>query len=131
MWRFLAASDSDIMISRDVDTILLERDKIAVDEWLESDKDFHIIRDYTVPTYRILAGTWGCRNNILSNMDYLMDKWNILYPTTQDAIFLNMVVYPRIKNSVFIHDQYNNFEDEIVHKIKYPYDDIRVVGFKI
>lgn len=129
-WRFLAASDSDIMICRDVDSLLLERDKIAVDEWLKSDKDFHIIRDYKFPSFRIMGGTWGCRNGILSNMDKLLDNWKPLYQSAQDMIFLSTVVYPIISKNVFIHDEYDNFSDEITHKINYEYNDRYVIGYK-
>ena len=47
-WRFYPASDIDVdvMISRDVDSRLTSREKAAVDEWLEGDKDFHIMRDH-------------------------------------------------------------------------------------
>ena len=47
-WRFLPASDTDVevMVSRDTDSRLSEREKAAVEEWLESDKGFHIMRDH-------------------------------------------------------------------------------------
>lgn len=129
-WRFLAAADSDIMICRDVDSILLERDKIAVDEWLNSDKDFHIIRDYTFPSFRILGGTWGCRNGILSNIDELLDKWEYQYLSIDDMIFLNVMIYPLISNNVFIHDEYGGFKDEEIHKINFSYDNNYCIGHK-
>jgi len=129
--RFLAASDSNIMICRDVDSTLLKRDKVAVDEWLKSDKDFHIIRDYKFESFRIMGGIWGCRNGILSNMDKLLNNWGALYPSVQDMIFLNIVIYPRIRNNVFIHDEYDNFIDEHPHKIKYAYDNNHYIGYKL
>ena len=47
-WRFLAASDPEVsvVISRDTDSRLNEREKLAVDQWLASDKIFHIMRDH-------------------------------------------------------------------------------------
>ena len=39
-WRFLACKDGDVMISRDTDSRLSLREKLAVDEWLKSDKNF-------------------------------------------------------------------------------------------
>ena len=130
-WRFLAAADSDIMICRDVDSTLLKRDKIAVDEWLNSDKDFHIIRDYKFPSSRIMGGIWGCRNGILSNMNELLDNWQHLYPSVQDMIFLNIVVYPLISDNAFIHDEHENtFSNEKTNKIQYEYDDKYYIGYK-
>ena len=44
-WRFYPASDEDVscMISRDVDSRLNHRERVAVDHWLSSDKGFHIM----------------------------------------------------------------------------------------
>ena len=65
-WRFLAADHlSDIVLSRDTDSRLNKREKAAVDEWLNSDKDFHIMRDHPYHATEILGGMWGCRNGIL------------------------------------------------------------------
>ena len=46
-WRFLAAGDQDIeaVIVRDVDALLCPRDWETVSQWLDSSKNFHIIRD--------------------------------------------------------------------------------------
>ena len=43
-WRFEAAydSDADVVIFRDADSRLNMREKAAVDQWLVSDKNFHI-----------------------------------------------------------------------------------------
>jgi len=46
-WRFEPAGEEDVevMISRDCDSRLNKRAALAVQEWLESDKTFHIMRD--------------------------------------------------------------------------------------
>ena len=48
MWRFETIDDPDVEInmSRDTDTRILLREKLAVDEWLASGKTFHIMRDH-------------------------------------------------------------------------------------
>ncbi len=131
-WRFAAAADADVMICRDTDSFLLERDKKAVDEWLESDKDFHIIRDYTFPSSRIMGGIWGSRNGLLKDINTYLDKWPYHYFGPDDMVFLNVVVYPLVKHTAFIHDQYGlQFTDEITHKIDYPYDSNNYIGAKI
>ena len=47
MWRFLPIGDSfvDYFISRDIDSCILQREIDAVNEWLKSNKLFHIMRD--------------------------------------------------------------------------------------
>ena len=44
------------MLSRDSDSLLNIREKKAVDEWIKSDKSFHIMRDHKYHKTRILAG---------------------------------------------------------------------------
>lgn len=107
-WRFYAASDLDVgvMISRDVDCRLNMREKVAVDEWLSSDKDFHIMRDNHQHNVPILGGMWGVRNGFLSEMvcdidDFVKgDYWQV------DQHFLDQVVYPKVGSNSFVHDEY-------------------------
>lgn len=46
-WRFLPLMDDlvDIIISRDSDSPILQREVDAVQEWLESNSTFHAMRD--------------------------------------------------------------------------------------
>ena len=113
-WRFYAADSSDVMISRDADSRLGYREKAAVDEWLASDKDFHIMRDHPYHQTEILGGMWGCRNGVLTGIKDMIDnydkgelddKWQV------DQMFLKEVIYPLIKNKALEHDHHrlNNF----------------------
>ena len=47
-WRFLPSMDSqvDALFVRDLDSEISEREMAAVEEFLESDKDFHVMRDH-------------------------------------------------------------------------------------
>ena len=62
-WRFLPASDPsvDVVIVRDVDALLCPRNKCVVDEWIDSGKGFHIIRDHPHHQHPILGGALGCK----------------------------------------------------------------------
>lgn len=103
-WRFYACEDSDIMISRDTDSRLSYREKYAVDEWLNSDKDFHIMRDHPYHTTEILGGMWGCRNGILSNIKNIINEYNKGNFWQVDQNFLREKIYPFVINNSFIHD---------------------------
>ena len=63
MWRFEAIDNSNvsIMLSRDTDTRILLREKLAVDEWINSNKLFHIMRDHPYHTYPIQGGMFGMK----------------------------------------------------------------------
>jgi len=67
-WRFVAIDedDIDIMISRDTDSRLNYREKAAVDEWIASDKKFHIMRDHPAHGFPILGGMWGIKKNTIN-----------------------------------------------------------------
>ena len=107
-WRFYAASDQnvDIMISRDTDSRLNKREKEAVDEWLASDKDFHIMRDHPYHATEILGGMWGVRRGLLIGMTSAIkeytkgDFWQV------DQNFLKEKVYPAIINKALVHDEF-------------------------
>ena len=75
-WRFYAADGNDIMISRDTDSRLGQREKAAVDEWLSSDKDFHIMRDHPYHATEILAGMWGVRNGALKGIKGMIANYD-------------------------------------------------------
>jgi len=107
-WRFLACSDSDVMISRDTDSRLSLREKMAVDEWLKSNKDFHIMRDHPYHTALILGGMWGCRNGILKDIDKLINDYNKGNFWQVDQNFLYEKIYPIIQSNMFVHDSFFN-----------------------
>ena len=117
-WRFWAAEDPDvnIFLSRDCDSRISDREVTAVKEWLDSDKDFHIMRDHPYHTVPILGGMWGCRNGILRNINFskLISNWNQFGRKGIDQDFLGSVIYPYVKDRSMEHSEFNlNFGGEI------------------
>jgi hypothetical protein len=106
-WRFLAAEDGDvIMISRDTDSRLNLREKKAVDEWLASGQDFHIMRDHPYHKTEILGGMWGCRRGILEGIGGMMDNYKKGDFWQVDQNFLREKIYPLVKDRSFVHDEF-------------------------
>tara|TARA_Y100000592_G_scaffold14675_3_gene21213 strand:- start:13385 stop:14011 length:627 start_codon:yes stop_codon:yes gene_type:complete len=108
-WRFFAADSDDIMISRDTDSRLGLREKVAVDAWLTSDMDFHIMRDHPYHATEILGGMWGVRNGLLSGIkdmiaNYDLGEYDNKYQVDQN--FLREIVYPLVKDHSIVHDEY-------------------------
>tara|TARA_Y100001951_G_scaffold102391_1_gene108984 strand:+ start:355 stop:1011 length:657 start_codon:yes stop_codon:yes gene_type:complete len=107
-WRFLPASDSDVsvMISRDTDSRLSQREKEAVDQWLDSDRGFHIMRDHPAHGTEILGGMWGAKIGSIPEMKPLIadyskgDFWQV------DQNFLKEKIYPIVKTNSFVHDEF-------------------------
>ena len=50
VWRFFPTLDPqvDIFLSRDLDSAITVREVEAVEEWLESEKMLHVMRDHRV-----------------------------------------------------------------------------------
>lgn len=105
-WRFFAADSQDIMISRDADSRLSYREKAAVDEWLASDKDFHIMRDHPYHAIPILGGMWGARNGILKGIKDVIHDYSKGNHWQVDQEFLKDVIYPLIKDCSYVHDPF-------------------------
>jgi len=107
-WRFLAAGDEnvEVMISRDTDSRLWFREKQAVEEWLNSDKDFHIMRDHRYHGVPILGGMWGARGNILKDIKILCDDFEKGDFWQVDQNFLKQIIYPMVRSQSFVHDDF-------------------------
>jgi hypothetical protein len=118
MWRFAPASEEGVecFISRDCDSRLFERDVAAVEEWLESDKKFHIIRDHPGGhAWEISAGMWGCRNKFIENIQEKIEQYiqtsSWVTDRAVDQRFLQEIIYPQAITSLFLHDEYFNYEE--------------------
>lgn len=114
-WRFEAAIDPEveIMLSRDCDSRLSNREASAVEEWLSSPALFHIMRDHPYHDRSILGGMWGVKAPLLRNITELIQQYPMgdFYQVDQD--FLHEIVYPMVKDVSLVHD-------EFYEKCKYP-----------
>ena len=111
-WRFeyVNAQNVDVMISRDCDSRLTNREAVAVEEWLESGKGFHIMRDHPWHGSSMLGGMWGCRSGALPEFNQLMAEWHHEDRWQTDQDFLNQAIYPRIANDAMIHASFFRME---------------------
>jgi hypothetical protein len=114
-WRFLASDldDCEHSIIRDSDSRISEREKLAVYEWISSDKTLHVMRDH--PAHRIpygskrlgiLAGMWGIKGNKFKFEKSILEFQNSnmnLYGV--DQTFL-MKIYDLFSNDKITHDEF-------------------------
>jgi hypothetical protein len=109
-WRFWASEDEevDIFLSRDCDSRLSDREVSAIKEWLNSDKDFHIMRDHPYHQVPILGGMWGCRNGLMRkiNLSEKINQWGKYERKGIDQDFLGQVIYPIVKDNSFEHSEF-------------------------
>jgi protein O-GlcNAc transferase len=127
-WRFMAITrdDVDVMIVRDCDSRVSERDVVSVDEFMLSDKLYHIVRDHPIGHhYPMNGGMWGCKQNPFINRinfhinDFLKSHYNHIFNTDNakkdsirnaDQMFLMNRIYPIAVNSCLVHDEYFKYE---------------------
>ena len=107
-WRFYGAGDEnyDVIIFRDTDSRINTREKLAVDEWLSSNKSFHIMRDHPWHGARILGGMWGVKNNKLRNISKQIEGFNTDNHYQVDQEFLSNIIFPIIGDDVMVHDEF-------------------------
>lgn len=107
-WRFEPASELDVevMISRDTDSRLSHREKVAVEEWLLSDKGFHIMRDHPWHNFPVLGGMWGVKKGILPHMKKMINEFSQEDKYGTDYEFFAQAVIPYIKDNVMTHDEF-------------------------
>ena len=117
MWRFAPASEEGVeyFISRDCDSRIFERDVAAVEEWIASGKDFHIIRDHPGGhAWEISAGMWGAKGGFIKNIKEKMNQYiqtsSWVTDRAVDQRFLQEIIYPQALTSLFLHDEYFNYE---------------------
>jgi hypothetical protein len=115
-WRFFAVSlpNCELVIFRDADSRISIREKMAVDEWIESKKSLHVMRDH--PAHRIpygnnslgiLAGMWGIKNNVIPLIDMMQNFFNSekIMSYGVDQKFLKLV-YSSLENDRCTHDEF-------------------------
>lgn len=122
-WRFHPMFDDPTInrfIVRDTDSKFSKREVAAVNEWIESDLDFHIMRDCESHGVTMLGGTWGAKAGCIPAFETYLHRWfSIAQPCKEnprglfhgtDQIFLDKVIWPIIKEDRHIaHDEHFNF----------------------
>jgi len=114
-WRFLAADipDCTYVVFRDTDSRITKREFLAVQEWIDSGKSLHVMRDH--PAHRIpygndqmgiLGGMWGIKGNIIPITD-MIDKFknNKSLDYGSDQTFLKSI-YFSFENDRKTHDPF-------------------------
>ena len=108
MWNLFVASDPCLerYLIRSIDTRLTARERAAVDQWIDSGKHFHIMRDHPFHVnHSVPSGMWGGTKYAVPDMMSLIQKYmknGTHYGTVQQ--FLNKEIWQIAKMSVLQHD---------------------------
>lgn len=117
-WRMLVVDDPTVerFLQRDADSIISEREALAVNEWVQSERFFHTMRDWWSHSELLLAGMWGGCTVALSGMGRLIRDFLTQHPhwadaRTVDQLFLRTSVWPTVRQSLISHDDYFGFDN--------------------
>ncbi|MGA7879107.1 MAG: glycosyltransferase family 10 [Desulfoferrobacter sp.] len=135
-WRFLPVSEErwDVVIVRNADSPISEREVQAVDEWLVSNKKFHIMRDHPSHTVPILGGMWGAKRGMIRNMALHIMRWEKHQGTKaydkmdRDQVFLVREIYPMVRYDALIHSDLVRYNDEVLTPFPSPREGGQFVG---
>ena len=114
--RFLPLECSTFNSSRDTDCRLSKREIFVNNEFFNSNKKFHIIRDHPYHSTEILGGLWSSSNYNIHNLRFSildfclknMNKEKVCMGHDQN--FLKYYIFPMInKNEILTHDNYFNY----------------------
>ena len=84
--------------------MLNQKEKMAVNEWLDSDYDFHIMRAHHSGHFgKTLGGMMGCRNNILNKFKNKFDDYNNCDGLYYHDMNLFEIIYPKVVDNAMIH----------------------------
>jgi hypothetical protein len=114
-WRFYPMGDPSVerCIFRDTDSRIGQRESMAVQNWISSGKDIHVMRDHPAHGVPICAGMWGAlakpflhiRNMIDDYYRDGVDKTKTYGDIDQD--FLKKKVWDAVNiESVLVHDEF-------------------------
>jgi len=114
-WRFRLFNDKDIdiFISRDADSRITDREIKFINDFISSNKSFHIIRDHPEHIPVILGGMFGVKvkefnnkYNIKNINEYILEYrklYNKHMLKQPDQYFLRDKIWPLIKNNNYAH----------------------------
>jgi hypothetical protein len=107
-WRFDAAFDQNYqhVIFRDCDSRISEREYLAIQHWVKSGKDLHIIRDHPMHDAPILGGLWGVRPKSVIDLEVQFLNYAPKGYYGEDQEFLARKIYRKLRKDAIVHDSF-------------------------
>jgi len=108
-WRFTAGSDKvSLFCCRDIDSRLSLREKYAVDEWIDSGKKYHVMRDHpSHSNYAMSGGMWCASAAAFSFISEKIKEIPAQDTYLKDMNWLNEYIWKEAKDNVLQHDSFS------------------------
>jgi len=126
-WRFFVIDDPmvDVMISRDSDSIVGEKEKAAVEDWIQKKESFHTMHDFDSQNAHakiVMGGMWGLKTKTLKGITNLIDLYaktfNYEWEYSQDQDFLEKYLFTLYRNDCVDHSSHQNIKWD--HSVPFP-----------
>jgi hypothetical protein len=124
-WRFepLFESEENVVIVRDADGRITVREQMAVQEWLLSDKKFHVYRDHEAHfEFPVIACAFGYKGKLSETLHDIMIQFaqkTSYY--TNDQVYLRDFVYKAVQHDMMVHSMLEGWFGETRNQLKNPY----------
>ena len=102
-WRFrpLFEPEHERVLVRDLDSRITWRDVRCVNEWIESEKKFFVVRDHPSHyEWPIIAGMFGVCGALPLTLVPIMEKYAVIHQYISDQVFLAHHVWDYMKMDV-------------------------------
>ncbi len=112
--RYLPCVSNDIVIVRDTDSRFTMRERDAVEQWLKSDKDIHVMRDHPWHNEKIMGGMCGFRNGVFKKHEPDLYNWltnDVNERLIAEKFFGNL--YDIEKQNIYFNISHNAMEGEV------------------
>lgn len=116
--RFFAINlpETKRIIFRDTDSRLSEREKIAVNHWIEQDTDIHLMRDHPSHGWFVQAGMFGLKPDKFKNIDNIINFFSFTNTKGEDQNFMSAY----LKNKIIKEGCSYTEHDPFYSKIPFP-----------
>lgn len=122
--RFLAISDysCEYIIFRDTDSRLNFREKSAVENWIDSGKSLHIMKDHLGHcAFPIFAGMFGIKGRLVPNISELLNLFDCNAHYNYDQFFLQKNIFSKFLNDICLHDEIFNKNPFPTQRVDYEF----------
>lgn len=130
-WRFRGLDEEAVWLFRDCDSRLNTREAAAVEQWLQSDALFHVMRDHPAHVLPVMAGMWGARGEGARKLAPLLPEKPSGKLSQVDQVWLRDVAYPVMRSSLLVHaDAGMGFGDEEIRSFPTTRDPAPTGGYE-
>ncbi|MBR0873690.1 hypothetical protein JQ633_25260 [Bradyrhizobium tropiciagri] len=109
--RFLVMNDRAVgrFLVRDCDSRLSAAEADLVQQWIDSDYPFHVVRDHVMHNELMIGCTWAGRTDCGLDIVELMRGYFHAGPTAKyghDQRMLGLMLWPLIRSQCLVHDRH-------------------------